>query len=492
MLWGLIGKKQTVNKPEPRRRSYDGAQTVARLGDFSSSLLSANSELDFSLNTLRNRARGLYRNSPHFRRWVNQCQTNIIGAAGLTLQVNAKNIDGSPDRRGNEKVEEKWKEWIPVVTADGMMSFREACRLTVRSWGRDGECFAEIVTGSRFVHGLALHFFEPDMVDETLNRPPVNGRAEIRMGVEIDRFGKPLAYHVLTHHPGDMQVQVGRNKHRRVPADRIIHVFLKDRPGQTRGEPPVVASMISSKMLDGYREAEVTGRRLAASKMGFFTRDAGGSGDLASVADTVDQDTGELEMDVHPGRLTSLPEGMKFDSFDMTAFSTDYAAFERQILHSIAAGLNASYVSVSGDLTQVSYSSIRSGELSDRDVWRELQQFIIEQFAWKVYQRWIVHCFEFSDIRLPYERLGKFRAGSGFRARGWAWVDPAKEIQAAKEAVDNNMSTLTDVVNEQGQDLEEIFRKKQTERELAEQYGVDLEGDDESTSTSGDQGDGEA
>lgn len=472
MNWQFWKKPEPVkHRRQPYVRHYEAASMAARFGDFNSLTMSANAELDNALELMRNRSRALFRNSPYFRRWVNQSQTNIVGASGLMLQVNAKNINGGVDRSGNRKVMEKWQEWIPVVTADGMMSFREACRMVVRQWGRDGECFCEIVRGSQFPHGIALHFFEADLVDEKHNVPRGAGKNMIRQGVEVDRFNRPVAYHVLDYHPGDVFYHsMSARNHRRVPADKIIHVFIKERPGQVRGEPPVVAAMMSSKMLDGYREAEVTGRRLAASKMGFLTREAGGSGDIASIADSVDNDTGQLEMDVHPGRISSLPEGMNFEAWDMKGFSTDYKQFESQIIHAIAMALNTSYVSISGDLTEVSYSSIRAGELSDRDVWRELQKFIVERFAMRVYTEWTDNAFQFTDIRLPYDRREKFLRGSTFRPRGWSWVDPEKEVRAAVEAMENNMTTLTDVVNEQGQDVEEIYRKKQSEADLAAEY----------------------
>lgn len=478
-MFDFLRKKKRGKSP---RRNYQAAQQIARLGDFTASNLSANAELQTTLTILRERSRNLYRNSPYFRRWVAQCQTNIVGAAGFTLQVRAKNTNGGMDRRGNEAVEQKWKEWCKTCTADGMMSFQNASKMPVRSWARDGEAFAEIVYGSRFTHGMALHFFEADMVDETHNETRNNRTGnEIRMGVEIDRFERPVAYHILEDHPGDTYWSSGAvRRRRRVSADRIIHVFIKDRPGQTRGEPPAVATMVSSKMLDGYREAEVTGRRLAASKMGFFTRDKGGSGDVGSLADSVNQDSGELEMDVHPGKLSSLPEGMSFESFDMKGFSTDYEQFERQMIRSIAMGLNTSYVSVSGDLTQVSYSSIRSGELSDRDVWREMQRFFIERFAEKVYEKWIDNAFQFTDIKLPYVRLDKFHEASRFQARGWGWVDPQKEIAAAKDAIDNNMTSLTSVVNEQGRDLEDVLKEKAAEQQLAETLGMTLDNSSQS------------
>ena len=471
----LVRKKPEKTKTMVRYNPYEGSSQVARLGDFSIWGNSANADLEHSLESLRNRSRHLYRNSPYFRRWVKQLQTNVVGHKGFQIQVTAKNLDGGMDKSGNEKVKVHWNKWGKIVTADGMMSIAEACKMAIRTWARDGECFAEIAYGSQFPHGMALHFFESDMVDHTLNRARQGSANEIRMGVEIDRYGKPVAYHVLQYHPGDVH-WTGQNakQRRRVPADRIIHLFIKDRPSQVRGEPAVAAAMLTIKMLDGYRDAEVTGRRVASAKGGFFVKERGANGSLSSIADEVEEDTSGLVMEAHPGKMTALPEGWRFEKFDMSEFSTDYKDFESQMIRAIAMALDTSYISISGDLTSVSYSSIRSGEVSDRDVWRGLQAFLVEGFLSKVNSKWYDAAFQFSDIRLPYDRREKWRDATSFRGRGWSWVDPAKEVQASKEAIEAGLTTLTDVVNEQGGDVEEILRKKQSEAEMEADYDVNF------------------
>lgn len=475
--------KRLLSKLRGSFRTYDGAKTSARFGDFSRSGMSANSELEHALPMLRNRARGLYRNDPHVRRWVNQLQTNVVGDLGFKLQVKARHPNGTKgmDTYGNAAVEDAWMEWSRVSTADGMMSFRELCRQVVRTWARDGEFFAEIVEGNRFTHGMALHAFEADIVDDTLTVSTYGKANSIRQGVEIDQYGKPVAYHLLHSHPGDtFSMGIESRKHRRVPAEKIIHVFIKDRPHQVRGEPPLAPVMTATKMLSGYREAEVTGRRVAASKMGFFTRLFNeGQGDIAPLATTEAED-GSLEMEVQPGRLTSLPPGVGFEKFDMTTFSTDYEQFERQILRSISAGLDIAYGNLSMDSSNSSYSTDRSDQIKQRDVWRGLQCFIIETFVWRVYSKWNENVFDFAtDLKLPRYRAEKFLKASYFTGRGWSWVDPEKEIKAAKIAVDNNMTSLTRIAAEQGRDIEEVFKEIQSERELATGYGIDLENQQE-------------
>ena len=51
--------------------------------------------------------------------------------------------------------------------------------------------------------------------------------------------------------------------------------------------------------------------------------------------------------------------------------------------------------------------------------------------------------------------------------RGWAWVDPAKEVEAYKEAVRCGFKTLAEVVAEQGGDLEELMQGRRQELDVA-------------------------
>lgn len=463
-----------IDRSSRRVRSYDGAKTVARFGDFARSDMSANAELDHVLGMLRNRARGLFRNDPIVKRWVRRCEVNIVGEPGFRFQSKARNQNGGLDTFGNTQIEELWKDWHVVATSDGLMSFREACKLAVRTWCRDGEVFVEFLSGAQYTHGFALRFFEADVVDHQLNKRLGNGRM-IRQGVEIEADERPVAYHMLLEHPGESFFGEARPRMtRRVPADRIIHVYVKERPHQVRGEPPMHAIMTSTKMISGYREAEVTGRRLAASKMGFFKRLFNeGGGEIAPIADTELED-GSLEMEVHPGKLTALPPGIDFEKFDMTSFSTDYEQFERQIMRSIAAGLDVNYSDISMDSSGTSYSTDRSDQIKQRDVWRDLQMFFIERLANKVKDRWLRQIFDFRYVTLPSRRLEKFQKGSYFTPRGWSWVDPQKEIKATIEAVNAKMTSLTRVISEQGRDPEEVFTEIAAERELAKKFGIDI------------------
>ena len=59
-----------------------------------------------------------------------------------------------------------------------------------------------------------------------------------------------------------------------------------------------------------------------------------------------------------------------------------------------------------------------------------------------------------------------------FVPRGWEWVDPQKEIAAAKEAVKAGFKTVSQIVLEQGGDYESLLPQRADEVEKAKQLNL--------------------
>lgn len=469
---GLPAKR--VEKPRSARglQSYAAAQTGRITADFSGSGGSADSELLGSLTRMRNRSRELERNEPLVRRYFDLMRINVIGRTGMKLQVKAKNDRNNDlDTAGNEAIEAAWKMFAMYgnCSADGQHSMKSLSALALNTALRDGEAFFQVVRGSRFVHGIALNPFEPDLIDETKTKRLKNGN-RVRMGVEIDQYGRPVAYWVRQSHPGDTEFSsYSMAKERRVPAKDIIHVKLARRIGQTRGEPALVPVITTFKMINGHREAELVAARIAASKMGFFYTETGDE----YPADGVDEQGAPI-MNVEPGTLHQLPPGMRFEEFNPSHPSTAFAAFQKNVLMSTAAGMNISYEALTGDVSGVSYSSLRQVAISERDYFGEVQDWFKDQFMMRVFEIWLRHVMDFRYIMLPPSRFDKFFAASTFRSRGWKWVDPAKEVKAATDALHSGLLSLTEASDQMGYDLDETFAQIQREKELAQSMSITL------------------
>lgn len=461
-------------KPQPRKavRAFHGADTGRLFSDFVSSSRSADSEIKPSLRVLRDRCREISRNHPYAKRYLQIMSTNVVGANGVRIQVRKRNDDNSLDSVGNRIIEQAWQAWgrAGFCTVDGRVSWVQAQRLFMETLARDGEVLIQKIknpAGNPF--GFSLKFLEADYLDEGYDARLSNGN-EIRMGVELDkRTGKPLNYYLFEDHPHHDQGYGSKTKrhHKIVPASEIIHCYLQDRAGQTRGVPWMSNVLTRLKMLDGYEEATLVNARVAASKMGFFTSPEGDG----FVGD--DYDNHAPIMSAEPATFTQLPAGMSFTAFDPQNPTDSFAEFEKGILRGIASGLGVSYVSLANNLEGVSYSSIRQGTIEDRDHFKMVQQFMIDQFIDPIYRAWLEMAITVGRVSLPMGKYDLFADQVIYRPRGFAWVDPAKEINASVTALNNGIVSLQDVHSQYGRDTEEIFEQINRESELADRYGID-------------------
>lgn len=464
------GRKTPKQEKRHFKRAYAAANSSRLFSDFGESERSADSEIKPVLKKMRARSRDLARNNEYVKGYLDLLKTNVVGDKGFSLQVKALDSRGMLDQLGNQEIEMAWWDWCQMgnPTVDGGRSFVDLQKLVISAVARDGECILVKHRGRDFKHSIAYQVLEADQLDVEKSERLANGN-EVRMGVELNRYKKPVAYYFLNYHPGDYDftTQSVSKKHTRVLAENVIHIYDPLRAGQTRGEPWISSAVPALKQLSAYREAAVINARIGASKMGFFTS-PGGDG---YVPDDVD-DQGIPTMEVEPGLFQQLPKGMEFSAFDPTYPNNEFHAFHKSILKGIATGLGISYVSLSNDLESTSYSSIRQGALIERDSYRSMQQFMIDHFIMKVYRSWLESAMEMGFIRLPLRTFDKFYSASSFRGRAWSWVDPVKEMNAAVTGVQNGILSIQDVATQYGKDAEELMAEIQRDKALAEQFGV--------------------
>lgn len=467
-LFDRFKKKKPVMK-----RGFYAANTGRLFADFITSSRSADSEIRGALRVIRDRCRESARNHPYSRRYIQILTSNVVGSNGVHFQSKKRNPDGTLDAPGNRIVEEAWRDWCRFgnCTVDGKLSFQAAQRLFIETWARDGEVLIRLVKNMRDNrHAFAIQFYEADYLDEEYNTKLTNGR-EVRMGVELDEMKRPAAYYLFAdhpHHSDGFGTDYTKRKHIRVPADEMIHAYIQERPGQTRGVPPMSNVLPRLKMLDGYEEAELVAARVGASAMGFITS-PGGDGYMGD-----DLDNGTPIMSAEPGTFQQLPAGMDVKSFDPDHPTTAFSDFEKAILRGISSGLGVSYVSLSNNLEGVSYSSIRQGVMEERDHFKMLQAFMVEQFIEPVFRAWLDSAMMAGTVQIPAYRYDEFAAATRFIPRGWQWVDPQKEIAANVNALNNGIVTLQDIHAHYGRDTEEVFEQVQRERDLATRYGISM------------------
>ena len=454
-----------------QKRSYEGAKTSRFLADFVQQTRSADDEIRFTLRQLRDRTRELYRNNEYAKRFVNLMVTNIVGNQGMVLQNRSKDANNELDFVANSIIESRWKEWSKVgnCTTDKKFSFHDALKMVVQSLFVDGEVLIQMVRDKSNRYLFALKFLDIDLLDEEKNEVLPNGNA-IRMGVELEKdTDRPVAYHLFEYNPYDYFIGTPKSKQTiRVPADNILHIYFMERPNQTRGVPPMSATIKNFKMLHGYLEAELVASRVHASQMGFITTPAGDE----YVGDSTGEDQYQMMQKVEAGTFQQLPAGYDIKTFSPEHPTSAFDTFVKSILRQIASGLNISYHSLANDLTQVNYSSIRQGELEQREYFKTMQKFIIDHFCKPVFADWLKMAMTSNEMNLPMGKYEKFNQPN-FQPKGFPWIDPLKEIQANIQGLKNGIVSVTDIASNYGKDAETLFEQIQADKKLAERFGLD-------------------
>ena len=464
--------------PPMRRRSYAAAENMARYNDFKVSSGSADAELQLGLTKLRGKARALDRNSSAMVRFLKLLEINVVGTAGFQFKCRVRKQDGTMDNSLNERVEMAWWKWCQRPTCDGQMTMVDFLVQMAITHARDGEFLFEIVRDPRFPDGIALNPLEADMLDENLNYGFLPNGNQIKMGVEIDPYGKPVAYHMLTVHPGDSSwnQRTEKDRWRRVPAERIVHIYQRRRPGQTRGQPIASAVVNPIKMLDGYREAETMGRRLMAAQGGFIETEMGAASTIDALADgreTEDEDS-DLIMNVEPGVIRSLKQGQKFKEFNPGGQVSDYQQFEGQIKKDIASGLGISVMSHGMETSGISYSSGRTVTIEDRDFYKSQQRFLIDNGMEKIFAAWAMSHSVSEVPSFPPSRMQAVMDWHSFRGRGWDWVDPAKDIKANVEALRTRQTSLSAVAASRGIDIRDLLTEIAEDEAMLKEFNLTL------------------
>tara|TARA_R110001606_G_scaffold7430_5_gene32954 strand:- start:126 stop:1607 length:1482 start_codon:yes stop_codon:yes gene_type:complete len=473
-----LGLQRVPREQPPRRRSYAGAIVSRLTSDWMSTQASADAEIRTSIKKLRDRSREMVRNNPYAKQAKRTTQVNVVGS-GIKLQSQVQQVRGrKPSEAINRLIEEKWHLWTRAQYCDvaGRHTFHMMEWLATGALPESGEALFRIIRrpfgGSRVP--LALEMIESDVLDEEYQGPTLTKLNEWRMGIEINEWGRPVRYAFLTRHPGDYWFQNAPqkgDKHVFLPAADVIHLFLPERPQQNRGVPWFHSVMADAHQLQGYEEAAVIRARAGASVMGFVTSP---EGELEGDDVQADRRISEFE----PGMWKYLEPGQNVSVPNISSPDQQYEMFVKNKVRRFASGFGCSYETLSRDFSETNYSSSRLSLLEDREHWKVIQSYLIENFHNRVFREWLDLAvlageLPFDDYDARPERYDTPR----WMARGWDWVDPLKEAKAYRQMEQAGYMTKAQIVAKLGGDFFDNLTEFSREQQAAEELNVELDRD---------------
>jgi lambda family phage portal protein len=320
---------------------------------------------------------------------------------------------------------------------------------------RDGECFVQLIHATNPTDKpLELKLLEADMVPLEHNSFAANGN-RIIAGIEYDDNGKKTAYHLHKFHPGEMQSSTNYAWGLvRIESEQILHIFHSERPGQQRGISWLTPILVELKTLGDFNDSVLERQRLQNLYMGVITKPAPLAGQ-----ENIDPLTGQMietaangaaMISMEPGAMVELAPGedMKFSA--PPDAGNNYSEYVKTRLQNIASGVGLPFISLSGDVENLSDRSLRV-VIQDFRRQVEAHQFnlIIGQFLRPVYKAWLYWSVMTGSL-LPSE--AKKASLCEFAPPRFKYYHPVQDVQSLKAEVEAGFRSRSSVIAELGND----------------------------------------
>ena len=394
---------------------------------------------------------------------------NIVGPSGVVIQARSK-LNGKLDTAANQAIEDSFADWAEnYADFAGMLSWVDIQKLWINCAATDGEfIFAAHSAGP---YGFQLETIDAELLDVTRNQTEINGNVT-RLGVEYSGR-RPVRYWFRSTDPygnysSGMQYSVAAN--------RINVCYLHDWSDQSRGIPWGYSALTRFKHLDALDDAGLTAARAGASKMGFFK--------MEDDEDIDETEGGKPIMEFDPGTFEKIGPDDEFIPFDPTYPHEQYEPFTKKHIRDAGAGFDISYASLSGDMSDVNYSSIRWGGQDERETFISLQNWFVRCAVKPIFEQFIRNAVLREKIKIggvvPLRRPVTEYYAAHYQGRRWASVDQAKESKANRDDIELRIKSPQQIIRDRGDDpesvIDEIRQWQELTKDLKDLGGKDAEG----------------
>jgi lambda family phage portal protein len=474
-------------------------------------LWSPDGEINMYRDRIVSRVRDIVRNDG----WASGAVTRILdNAIGANLRPISK-----PDYRflasysGNSAFDHSWaKEFAKACDANWRswavndlgrycdaarnMTFGQMMRVAFRHKLIDGDALAVMLwIPERVGRGRARYCTSIQLVDpDRLSNPQLRfDQHSFRGGVEIDKYGAAIAYHIRRAHAGDWFSAAESMIWDRVPRETnwgrpiVVHDFEGDRASQHRGGAGIFTPVLQRlKMLVKYDGTELD----AAIINAIFAAYIESPFDHELVGEALDDGEklnfyqqqrsefhDERKIVLGDARIPIMFPGEKINAVTAARPTSNFKDFEGAILRNVATGLGLSAQQVSNDWSDVNYSSARAALL---EAWKTLSRRrddFSHRFAGPIRAAWLEEAMEVDNFPMPANAPDFAECRGAYSRCKWlgppmGWIDPVAERQGAVLGMDAGLSTLEAECSAQGEDYEEVLEQRKYELELFSELGI--------------------
>lgn len=447
--------------------------------------LSADSSWVWNKDQAVARVHDLLEREPWAQGGVDRKMDMIIGASWRpSIKPDAEALGITPQEatalgRAYERAHRGWAE-DPLCRGDleqtQNFSFQLHMATAEQQTGGDGVGVLRWRPDRGWGYRTALQIIDASRLSNPMGRPQSD---LLRGGIEFHpEDGSPEAYHFRNAHPGDLFMGAAAKAYtwervaRRQPWGRpqVLHLYAKDRPGQSRGVSRLVAALSRFKGLSRYSAAELGNAVMNAMVAATITSSFDPAVAEQHLTTNAVGDYHALRQSVYDAnpptmngtRIQHLFPGDELKFLTTGREANGFATFTMTFLRSIAAGLGIMYEQLTGDWSQVNYSAARFAFI---DIWRGIQKDrarVAMMFATPCLLAVLEDAVDSGLVQLPDNCPGLYEATAAHLRVKWigparGWVDPVKEPAGALMQMALGATTGEDIAADQGGDLDTII-----------------------------------
>ena len=420
----------------------------------------------YSRDNVRARSRDLERNSDMMNSVIGAYTRNVIGG-GYTLQAKT-----SKDAT-NDIIETAWKKWCKKQNCDvtGTQSFNQIMRMCVKRKKIDGG----ILIVKRYTKDGYIPFkiqtFEVDELDNSQMQPKHKDNKVVG-GIEMNAYNKPIGYWIRQYSLEGIAI----SNPIYIDAKDVIFMYSKHRPSQVREISDMSPTITRIRDANEFMVAVSVKERIAACLSVFIkkTLPTTGIGRNGTAPQGPIQDY--QGKSIAPGMIKELNAGDEIQVVNPTGQATDATSYIELQQRLVAAGQGVSYEATSRDMSKSNYSSTRQGIIEDdmtyageKELLMEVMDEIYETFVISLWLAGIIDAKDFWDKKDEYFEHSWIVAPK-------KWIDPQKEANANKIALQTGQKTFKQIAAEQGRDWKEHIDEMAEVLEYAKDKGIDLGG----------------
>lgn len=438
---------------------------------------------------LRNQARFLERNHDICRGILRTLVNNVVGPVGIGIEPQPRRADGTIHEDYAKALRDAWRDWQRRPEVTWRMTWAKAQRMAARGWFRDGETFAQMLTGAvpYLDHGtrvpLSLELFEADMVPMEFS----DATRKIRQGIETNAWGRFTGAWVYKTHPGDMPGLMQAGDMKRIPSERLLHLVSLDRLHQLRGVSEFASIITRVEDVKDYEESERVAAKLAARLTMYVKRNSPDGFDAERDAREKDADGNVIprEIELQAGTIIdSLAVGEEIGLVDSKRPNPNALTWRMGQLRAAAAGIGASYSSIARDYDGT-YSAQRQELVEQWVHYAVLTDEFTGMFVQPTWEAFVQAADLSGVVPRPADVTPESADDALFVGQSMPWIDPMKEAMAWLTLVRAGFASEVEVMRKRGVNPRDVLEQIDAWRKQANDKGLVFDSDAAKASKAG-------